>query len=343
VKLGKRPEIERAVDRPDPAVRFWLFYGPDEAGSRALADRLGKAIGADVERIDLDGAQLSKDPALLADEAASVSLFGGARWIRVRANGDEVTAAAEALLEAPQAGNPVAILAGALKPASKLLKLALAAPNVIAFASYAPEGAEADRVAIDLARNHGLRIQPDVARRLVEAAGGDRAVIERELEKLANFLDAGPEAPREVDLEALDAIGAGEGESSPQALVDAALTGAGRQAAEELEALAGDGSESIPLVRAGLRRVLQLAAFRADAQARGSIDAALAAAGKSLFWKEKAVVEAELHRWDAAGLATIVERLTDTQARLMASNNAGGVLAAHELLAIARAAAARRR
>lgn len=342
MKLDKR-DVGRAVDRPDPSVRFWLFYGPDEAGSRALADRLGKAIGTDVERIDFEGAQLAKDPALLADEAASVSLFGGARWIRVRANGDEVTAAAEALLQAPQAGNPVVILAGALKGTSKLLKLALAAPDAVAFASYAPEGAEADRVAIDLARGLGLRIQPDVARRLVDAAAGDRAVMARELEKLANFLDAGPEAPREVDLDALAAIGAGEGESSPQALVDAALSGAARQAAEELEALSGDGSESIPLVRAGLRRVLQLAAFRADAQARGSIDAALAAAGKSLFWKEKAVVEAELYRWDAAGLATIVERLTDTQARLMASGNAGAVLAANELLAIARAAAARGR
>lgn len=342
MKVAKRPEIEGAVDRHDPNTRFYLFHGPDEAGSRALAERLGQTLGADVERIDLDGAQLSKDPALLADEAAAQSLFGGARWIRVRANGDEVTAAAEALLDLPTAGNPVAILAGALKPTSKLLKLALAAPNVLAFASYAPEGNEADRVAIALAQSLGLRVQPDVARKLAEAAGGDRAVIARELEKIADYLDADGANPREVDFDTLAEIGAGESEASPAALVDAALLGQIRDAALEVQALSGEGNEAIPLVRAGLRRVLQLAALRADAESRGSIDAALAAAGKSLFWKEKAIVEAELRRWSPAELARIVDRLTETQARLVSSHNAGGVLATDELLAIARAAARRR-
>ena len=56
-------------------------------------------------------------------------MFGGARWILVEPAGDEIVPALEALLEAPAAGNPVAVLAGALKPASKLLKLALAAPG----------------------------------------------------------------------------------------------------------------------------------------------------------------------------------------------------------------------
>jgi DNA polymerase-3 subunit delta len=342
VKVAKRAEIERAVDRPDPAIRFYLFYGPDEAGSRALADRLGKALGADIERIDFDGSQLARDPALLADEAASQSLFGGARWIRVRANGDEVASAAEALLDAPQAGNPVAIIAGALKPTGKLLKLALAAPGVLAFASYAPEGQEADRVAIAIGHELGVRLQPDVARRLAEAAGGDRAVIARELEKIADYLDADRAGPKEADFDTLAAIGAGQAEADQGALVDAALLGNTQDAAAELVALSPEGSESIPLVRAALRRALQLAQLRADAEAKGSIDAALAAAGKSLFWKEKNIVEAELRRWSPAELARLVDRLTDAQAKLVSPANAGAVLAADEFLAIARAVARRR-
>ena len=31
--------LAEALDRPDPPIRFYLFHGPDEAGSRALADR----------------------------------------------------------------------------------------------------------------------------------------------------------------------------------------------------------------------------------------------------------------------------------------------------------------
>ena len=38
--------VARAVDQPDPTVRFYLFYGPDEAQSRGLAERLQSALGA---------------------------------------------------------------------------------------------------------------------------------------------------------------------------------------------------------------------------------------------------------------------------------------------------------
>ena len=35
-----------ALDRPDPEIRFYLFHGPDEAGSRGLAERLLKGAEA---------------------------------------------------------------------------------------------------------------------------------------------------------------------------------------------------------------------------------------------------------------------------------------------------------
>lgn len=340
--VKKRPEIERALGNPREHYRLVLLHGPDDAGSRALADRLAAAMGADAERIDLDGATLSKDPALLADEAASTSLFGGARWIRVRASGDEVTAAVEALLEAPQAGNPVVVIAGALKPASKLLKAVTASGEAIGFASYAPEGGEAVRIAADLARAKGLRMPNDVARRLVESCDNDRALIANEIEKLALFLDASESAPRDVTMAALDLIGAGESEADMNALVNAALTGNAAQLARELDRLNGDGLDAVGLLRAAFRRTLQLAQLRAEADGGKGIDGALAAAGKSLFWKDKATVEQELHLWNAAGLTTIIERLTEAQRGVMAPATAGPILAANEFAAIARAAARRR-
>ncbi|HEV2569931.1 DNA polymerase III subunit delta [Sphingomonas sp.] len=325
--------IERALSKPE--ARCFLLYGPDEAGSRALADRLGSAMGADAERIDLDGATLAKDPALLADEAASTSLFGGARYIRVRANGDEVTDAVEALLSAPQAGNPVAIVAGALKPASKLLKLVLASREALAFASYLPEARDAVPLVVGLGQPLGLKIAPDIARQIFDAAAGDRAVIARELEKFALFIDASESAPKMLDAQALDAIGAGEGESSAGALIDAVLTGAVKPATEELVQLGAAGEEGIALLRAMLRKLLQLAALRSEAD-RTSLSAAIEGAGKSLFWKDKPVIEAELRRWSSGELATLIERMTGAQAQLLASGNAGAVILSQDLLTIAR-------
>jgi DNA polymerase-3 subunit delta len=82
VKANKA-QIDRALKAPDSEIRFVLLHGPDEAGSRALVRALGTAMGADAEKIELGGAELKADPARLADEAASISLFGGARYIVV--------------------------------------------------------------------------------------------------------------------------------------------------------------------------------------------------------------------------------------------------------------------
>lgn len=331
---ASRAEIERALDRPNDAIRCFLLHGPDDSSSRALADRLAKAAGVKAERIDFDGATLAKDPALLADEAASASLFGGARTIRVRANGDEVADAVEALLAAPQAGNPVAIIAGALKPASRLLKLALAAPQVLAFASYPPDVRDAVPLVIGLAQPLGLSMSPAVAQHLFEAAAGDRAVIARELEKIAAYFDAGQGPACQVDDAVLEAIGAGEGESSSAFLIDAVLTGAGRAAVEELRQLSDAGEDGIPLVRAMLRRLIQLAALRSEAD-----QTSIAAATKAVFFKEKDVVMAELRRWSSPDLARLVDRVAEVQAKLLESGSGGAVIASQELLTIARVAA----
>ena len=93
-------------------------------------------------------------------------------------------------MDAPPAGNPVVLVAGNLRKDAKLVKLALASPLALAFASYLPEGQAADRVAVDLAREAGLRLEPRAAQALVAATNADRALMAREIEKLALYLDA---------------------------------------------------------------------------------------------------------------------------------------------------------
>ena len=183
-------------------------------------------MGADGERIDLTGPTLQSDPARLIDEAAAIGLFGGARYIWVDGAGDEITAAVEALIEASSAGNPVVVIAGALRPASPLLKLALDSDQILAFASYAPDGADAERLASTIAREAGVRLRPELARRLAAQTGGDRALLRQEVSKFALYLDASPDRPAELDTTSYDLL-AVEGEDPGHAtLVDAALGGA---------------------------------------------------------------------------------------------------------------------
>ena len=334
---ANRAQITRALDHPDASTRLILLHGPDVAGSRELAARLGAAMGGDAERIDLAGGTLQSDPARLIDEAAAIGLFGDARYIWIDGAGDEITAAVQALIEAPSAGNPAVVIAGALRRESSLLKLALDSDQILAFASYAPDGQDAERLASTIAREAGVRLRPELARRLAAQTGGDRALLRQEVSKFALYLDASPDRPAELDTTGYDLL-AVEGEDPGHAtLVDAALSGAPLALDEAL--MHSGPAEPIPLLRALARRLLQLAELRTRVEGGASVETAVAGAGRSLFWKDRDIVARQLARLDAATLARAIER-TATAERQVKFGHPGAALVADALLVdIARAAA----
>ena len=336
---ANRAQIESALRAAGRQYRFLLLHGPDEAGSRGLAKLLAEAMGKDSERVELSGAELKSDPARLSDEAASIGLFGSSRHILVVANGDEVMPAIEALLEMTAAGNPIVILAGSLKPASKLLKRALAEQSVLAFASYVPEGRDADRLVLDLGRQRGLTMRPDVARRIADAAGGNRSVVERELDKFALFLDASAERPQTLEQDAIDALGAASEGGDLSRLVDSVSGGDSVLLQTELLRLSSQGIEGITLIRAVLRRILLLARLRAEIERGNGPDSVMASHGKSLFWKEKEAIGQQVRRWRADLLAKAGARLIEAERQVKASGGIGSIAADEELLAICRQAA----
>lgn len=333
---ANKAQIERSLRSPSSDTRFFLLYGPDEAGSRALMKMLGPP---NAEKVELSGAELKSDPARLADEAAAISLFGDPRIIIVEPAGDEALAAVEALIEAPAAGNPVAIVAGALKPTSKLVKLALASPQAMTFASYVPDARDAPRLVMELARGEGLDIRPDVARKIADSAAGNRAVIAQELAKFALFLDAAPERPKQVDADTVDAIGAANEEGDLSRLVDSVGGGDVKTLRSELLRLSSEGAEGIPLIRAMLRRMALLAKLRGEVDRGNSVDNVMATQGKGIFWKEKDAVAAQLSRWSSELIAKGMSRLLEAERQVKASGGLGPLAVDEELFAICRQAA----
>jgi DNA polymerase-3 subunit delta len=293
-------------------------------------------MGPEAERIDIEGAALKADPGLLAAEAASLSLFGGARHIRVTNVGDESLDAFDLLLKAETAGNPVVAIGPGLKTTSKLLKLALAAPAALSFACYIPDGAEAERLASAIAAEHGLRTTGQAASRLVAATGGDRAIITREIEKLALFLDAAPDRPGTLDDAALDAIGADLGDGEISGAIEAVVAGDTALLGAELAKLEEAGVSPIPLLRGLVRRLMAIA------EMRGEVDAGASAADvierHRVFFKEKAATARALRSWSPRRLAQSIEHLRQAERATIAPGTAGAVMAAAACLAVARGA-----
>ena len=333
---ASKTSIGRSLDQPNRDVRFYLFHGHDESQSRALGARLCEALSA--SRFLVSAGAIKSDPALLPDEAGAMNLFGGVRVVWIEPATKDIEEGVVALLEGPASESPVVAIAGALPKASGLLKLAEASPLALAFASYAPEGQDAERMVIDVGRRFGLKIAPPVAARIAGAANNDQAVVAQELQKLALYIDASPHAPKELDHEAIDAVGADNSEGDFLRLTDLALGGDVGELAEELARLPAAGSEAIPIVRSLQRRLLMLAPARARVERGERPDAVMTSLGRALFWKDKPVVERLLKKWRADDLATVSERARRLERELIFSPVPQREALGEELLAIARKA-----
>ncbi|NYT41624.1 DNA polymerase III subunit delta [Sphingomonas sp. R-74633] len=328
-------QIRAAIEKPKPDTRLYLFHGPDEAGAADLATRLGQALGPDAERVDLDMKMLREQPGRLADEAASMSLFGGTRFIRLLGAEEGAAEAIGLLLSAERAGNPVVAIGPGLKASGKLVKAVIAAQNAYAHACYVPEGMDATRLAANVAREHGLRLMGDVPQRLAAATAGDRAILAREIEKLALYLDAAPERPKDADSTALDAIGADLGDSDLSDAITAVVDGRVSDIGTELARL-GEGI-GVPLMRQLARRLQGMADMRIDLDRGGDIDEVLEK--HRVFFREKASTGRALRRWNSVQLARAIDRVREAERALMHSGSAGEVLAEAEAVTIARQAA----
>lgn len=331
--------IGRAVDRPDPGIRFYLFYGPDDGQSRGLAARLLEGLGA--TRTLVPSGAIKSGATSLADEAGALNLFGGPRLIWVEPAGDDIADAVAALLDAPPPESAVVAIAGALRKTSALVKLAEGSPGAVAFASYLPEGRDAERMVSDLGRRFGLKIGQPVAARIAAHCANDQAIAAQELDKLATFIDASPHAPKELGHDAVDAVGAENSEGDFLRLADLALIGQLAELGAAIERLSASGSEAIPAIRSLQRRLLMLAPLRARIDRGEPLDAVMTSLGKALFWRDKDKVAEMLRKWTAEDLATIAERAGSLEHELFFTDAPEKEALGEELLTIARRASRR--
>lgn len=326
--------IARAVDQPSAECRFYLFYGPDEAQSRALATRLLEGLGA--TKSLLAASAIKASPAALADEAGAMSLFGGKRLIWIEPAGKDIEEGVATLLETPAVESPVVAIAGALQKSSTLLKLAEASPAAVAYASYLPEGDEAARMVSDIGRRFGLKVPGSVAGRIAEAAANDQAIVAQELQKFALFIDASPVSPKELEQSIVDELGAENAEGNALRLGDLALVGDIPELAAELDRV--PAGSAIPAVRAFQRRLLMLSPARGRVDRGERIDAVMTSMGKALFWKDKAKIQTMLSKWRSQDLSTVAERVSALERSLIFSKAPELETLGEELMAIARKA-----
>lgn len=318
-------------------ARVFFLCGPDEAGIQDAANLLVSLLPDPGERVEMAGADLRRDPVRLGDEARSTSLFGGNRHIWVRASGDEAHDALATLVSGEAEPCPVLVLAANATDKSRSAKLLAARPDALVAMFYPPDFRDVVSAVRNMADGAGVKLGGDLADRIARAAAMDTRIARTEIEKLALYLDASPQAPRAADAAALEAIGARTEDDGLMPLVNAVLSGQVDRLPRELQRMRELGLNPVGLLLAIERRAAHLAQLAAKVGPRGDIGALIdaEAGARRIFWKDKGDYNVQLRKWRGPRLGRLVDRLMQLHRALLANSQQAELLLAQELTEIA--------
>lgn len=313
--LSKRPEVDRFLKSPDPAVRAAVIHGKDRSGVAERAVILCKAITPDLNDpfnvtlltdSDIDG-----DEARLEEALTALSMIGGRRLVRVRLGGDKASidkvVAAALKAHAEGAFNPDAMLvveAGALGRDSALRKAAEASPAAVGVACYEDETGDVARMTREALAADKVGLTGDALDRFVARLPRERGLMRQEIERLALYI--GPGSGRTLDVDELELHLGVEPDAS---LADAALQAFGGRPAPAQAGLRRAFAEGESAVTAVRMAALHLGRLRRIAILQDSgAGAKEAAKAAGVFWKQ----EAEMLRQARAWRLDQLDRVTDS-------------------------------
>lgn len=335
-------------DFPSQAARaarecsIFFFCGPDEGGVQDAGHRILSLLDDPGEKVDFTGAELRRDVAKLGDEARSTSLFGDRRHIVVRASGDEAHDALEALTSAERLW-PVVVLAPGATDKGRCAKLLEKRDDALVAMFYPPDLRSVTQSVRAMASAAGLRMANDLAERIAAASGLDTRLAQSEVTKLALYLDASAERPRDADMAAFAAIGAATEDDGMTSIVNCVLGGDVARLGGELRRMGHVGLNPVGLLLAVERRAAQLAGLAARMGPRGDARSFIEGekAARRVFWKDADDLTRQLARWQGPALERLVDRLVSLHRQLLTNSQQADLLLAQGLAEIARAAAKR--
>ena len=326
------------------ACRIFYFCGPDEAGAQDAAQAIVALLPPGSERIELPGNELKRDPVRLGDEARSTSLFGGERYVNVRTAGDEAFEAVEILLDSPVAGAPVLIVATGASDKSRIAKLLADRSDAMVAMFHPADLNTVTETVRSLAGAAGVKLDRALGERIARSCMLDTRMARSEIEKLALYLDASPQAPRDADAAALDAIGAACEDDGFAGVVSCVLGGDIAKLPGELARMREMGLSPVGLLLAFERRAAQLAQLAAKLGRRSDVAAFVQSqkGSRLVFFRDVGEITRQLQRWRGRRLERLIERLVALHRDLLANSTHAELLLAQGLTEIARAAAQRK-
>lgn len=334
----KAHEVSRYLQKPDLAQGIFLAFGPDQGLVRETGQQLMRHYaGPDADpmaQITLDVNDIADEPGLLAVEARTIPMFGGARRIRVRGATKKLTNILVELFE--DMPDCIIILeAGNLPPRDSLRALIEKQAQGRTLPCYADDSKAISALIQQTFADAKIQIEPEAINALKDNLGNDREITRRELEKLSLYA-------LESKTLTIDDITTLCGDNA-SLVIDQILDSAGNGRLDQLDdALAravAAATDPQRLLISALLHFTWLRRLRAEVDNGKAPRMVLDAQKPRPHFSRKPALEQQLRLWSDAHLASASARIYTAIAQSRKNSSLVPTIAHRALLAIAVAAA----
>lgn len=332
----KAHEVDRFVSKPDPRFKTILVYGPDTGLVSETALQIAKKTGVDLSDpfslIRLDAEDAASDRDRIADEAYTVSMFGGSRVIWIKGSTQKnLIDKLQPVLDNPPEEAIILIEAGDLKPNIALRKKIEAASSAMALPCYQDEGAALEKLIDQELSEFGLAIEPGARMMLKSLLGGDRLASRGEVKKLCLYAknngSIGEDDIRQI---------VGDASSFQiDEVIDAMSLGDLEKMQSTYARLVATGTSEVAIIIAAQRHFQALHKSRAEMEKSGKPPAMVTGTWlPRLHFKRQPIVNKALSKWSLTGLQRALTRIEKCNFDIRANAALAQSLTGTTLLAI---------
>lgn len=300
--LLKGSALASFIRAPAASTKAVVIHGSDTGRVHEMAAEIVRASAGSLDDpflvVKLSDTNLAADPALLIDEARSLSLLGGRRVVWVAPAGRGFQGAMEAYLTDPGGDALVVAEAAALPKSSKLRSVCEQSKLVAVIACYEDSAEELRALVSRAASEAKLTINDEVLEHIVDRIGSDRAVSRREIEKLLLYCHG----KASIELADVEATCGDVSAVSLDALLDAAFGGDVAACCRHLAQLDDSGMSPAGILTGTGSHLARLQELRNDIDRGRARDAVVRNARPPIHFNRQPRILRQLALWSGAVL-----------------------------------------
>ena len=318
-------------------VKAFLVFGPDEGAVREIFLEVSQAIVPDITDafrvVNISSGTIKSNQSILFDEAASLSLMGGRRLIRVDAADENVVEPLTLFLEKYEGDSFVVLNAGNLAKTSKLRILEERDERMACYVAYPDDECTLREIITADLKKAGKTADSAAVSWLIANMGADRAITRSEIQKLIVF--AGDKTKITLEI-AQEVVGDGSAASKDDLVFALASGDFPKMDKLFTRIFKEDENAAVSVIRTAIYHFQKLHLTLARIENGMNSDAALKAIYPNLFYKKADEFKAQLRLWNRINIEKVLRYLVDTEIACKSTGNVPEIICANAFLNICR-------